>query len=72
VTSTTLRSPTPNPQPDPLIDTGGEVTVYVGSFILILGIAAIVGVFSRRVEHALFTAFVLSIIPIAVFIFSKH
>jgi hypothetical protein len=55
----TLSSPTSS-HPDPLIDQGGQLTVYVGSLLLIIGITALVGFFSRRVEHALMTAFTLS------------
>ncbi|MBW4520121.1 MAG: hypothetical protein KME16_10530 [Scytolyngbya sp. HA4215-MV1] len=47
--------------PDPLIDHGGQLTIYIGTALLILGLAATVGFFSRRVEHALITAFVLSL-----------
>ncbi|MGA7933797.1 MAG: hypothetical protein WCA35_09640 [Kovacikia sp.] len=68
----TLNQPPPPSQSDPMVDQGGELTVYIGIFLLIIGIAAIVGIFSRRVEHALMTALGLSIIPIAFFLFSRH
>ncbi|MBE9182703.1 hypothetical protein IQ268_29640 [Oculatella sp. LEGE 06141] len=56
----TLSSPATG-QSDPLIDQGSQLTVYVGSALIIVGIAAVVGFFSRRIEHALITAFVLSV-----------
>jgi hypothetical protein len=62
----------PPAQPDPLVDQGGQFTIYIGIFLLILVAAAIVGIFSRRIEHALITAFGLSVIPIAFFLLSKH
>lgn len=57
---------------DPLINRGGEATVYVGVFAIILAIAAIVGIVSRRIEHAVFTALGLSLILIAVFFFTSR
>lgn len=57
---------------DPLINRGEEATIYVGIFVIILVIAAIVGVVSRRVEHAVFTALGLSLILIAVFFFTSR
>ncbi len=59
-------------QADPLVDKGGEVTVYIGAFLLIAGIAALVGVFSRRVEHAIFTAFGLSAVFMIFLLFINH
>lgn len=59
-------------QTDPLIDKSGEVTVYIGTFLTIGAIAAIVGVLSRRLEHAVLTALGLSLIPIAIFFFINH
>jgi len=67
---TTVRSPA-NISPDPTIDHGGQALIYMGLFLLILGITAVVGFFSRRVEHALITALVLSFGLIAVFIFIR-
>ncbi len=51
----------PNAQHDPLIDTGGQLTVGIGFALIIVVIAAIVGFFSRRVEYALLLALVLSL-----------
>jgi hypothetical protein len=68
----TLDSPPTTPQADPLIDQSGATITYVGVFLLIVGIAAVVGAFSRKIEHALFTALILSTFPIAFFILSKH
>lgn len=56
-------------QTDPLIAKGEEVTVYIGTFLMIIVIATIVGLLSRRIEHAVFTAFGLSLILIALFFF---
>ena len=56
-------------QTAPLIDKGGEVTVYIGVFLIIIASAVIVGVLSRRIEHAVFTALGLSLILIAFFLF---
>lgn len=58
-------------QADPLIDQGGQLTVYIGSALIIVVIAAIVGFFSRRVEHALMTAFVLSLCLVIFFAFTR-
>jgi hypothetical protein len=62
----------PPAQPDPLVDQGGQFAVYIGIFLLIVVVAVIVGIFSRRIEQALITAFGLSVIPIAFFLLSKH
>lgn len=67
---TTLPSPT-NGQPDPLIDQGGQLMVYMGAGLIIVVIAAIVGFFSRRVEHALLIALVLSLCLAAVWAFTR-
>lgn len=58
-------------QTDPLIAKGEEVAVYIGTFLVIVVIAAIVGMLSLRIEHAVFTALGLSIIPIAIFFFTR-
>ncbi|MBL1178263.1 hypothetical protein [Pantanalinema sp. GBBB05] len=67
---TTLSSPI-NGQPDPLIDQGGQLTIYIGASLIIIGIVAIVGFFSRRVEHALLTALVLSLGLVAFWAFTR-
>ena len=54
-------------QAPPLIDKSGEVTVYIGASLIIIASATIVGVSSRRIEHAFFTALGLSLIPISFF-----
>lgn len=64
-----LSQQTSDRQTNPLIDKSGEVTVYIGTFLIIIAIAAIVGVLSRRLEHAVLTALGLSLIPIAIFFF---
>lgn len=58
-------------QPDPLINRGGQLTVYIGASLIIIGIAAIVGFFSRRVEHALLIALVLSLCLVAFWVFTR-
>ena len=56
-------------QNDPLIAHGWTSTASIGTIILVLGIAVAVGVFSRRIEYAVITALVLSVIPIVLFLF---
>lgn len=53
---------------DPLIAKGGEKIVYMGCFLLVIGLVAIVGVVSRRIEYAILLALVLSVILIAFFL----
>lgn len=67
---TTLSSPA-NTHPDPTIDQGGQMLVYIGTALLVLGAAATVGFFSRRVEHALFTALALSLCLVAFWAFTR-
>ncbi len=66
----TLHSPS-STQADPLINHGEQLIVYVGTFILVVGVVAIVGLFSRRFEYALITALVLSLGFIAFLAFSR-
>jgi hypothetical protein len=58
-------------QTDSLIAKGGETTVYVGTFLIIITIAAIVGILSRRIEHAILVALGLSLLPIALFFLTR-
>lgn len=67
-----LGQETSDQQTDPLISKGGEATIYVGVFLLVIAVAAIVGVLSRRIEHAVFTALGLSLIPILIFFFTNQ
>jgi hypothetical protein len=60
-----------NGHPDPLIDQGGQITVYIGSALIAMGIVAVVGFFSRRIEHALITAFALSFCLVLFFAFTR-
>jgi len=53
---------------DPLIDWRTEKVIQLLVWILIIAIASVVGLISRRLEHALFFAFVSSIITIAFFV----
>ncbi len=60
--------PSPGITPkDSLIAKGWQHEQYIGISILLLGLVAIVGFFSRRFEYALLFAFVLSIILIVFF-----
>jgi len=53
---------------DPLINSIAEQTIIVFVWILIFAIASVVGLFSRRLEHALFFALISSIITIVFFV----
>lgn len=48
-------------QKDPLIDYGAEHIIYFGVFLVIIAIAVILGIISRKMEHAILFSFVLSI-----------
>ncbi|MBR8832924.1 MAG: hypothetical protein DSM106950_02485 [Stigonema ocellatum SAG 48.90 = DSM 106950] len=66
----TLRTEQPSNsrvQDDPLIATGWENSLYVGSVLVVLVILVIVGIFSRKAEYVLNIALVLSAILIACF-----
>lgn len=52
-------------QKDPMIARGLEDWQYVGIFAIAVGATAIVGILSRRVEYAIVSAIVLSIILVA-------
>jgi hypothetical protein len=54
VSSPAFSHQTSKQQTDPLIEKGGEVSVYIGRFLIIVVIAAIVGILSRWLEHAVF------------------
>jgi hypothetical protein len=53
---------------DPLIAKGWEKIAYVGSFLLVLAVVAIVGIVSRRIEYAILLALSLSVVLIAFFL----
>lgn len=53
---------------DPLINWGAERTIEFTIWILGFTIAAIVGLLSRKLEHAIFFALVTSLITIAFFL----
>jgi hypothetical protein len=72
VSSPAFSHQTSKQQTDPLIEKGGEVSVYIGRFLIIVVIAAIVGILSRWLEHAVFTALGLSLISIALFFFTRQ
>jgi len=67
---TTLGSPS-SAVTNPMIDHGGQLIVYIRTFLIVLGIGAIVGFFSRRVEHALITTLVFSLCLVAFFAFTR-
>lgn len=71
VSSPAFNQQTSEQQTDPLIAKSGEVSVYIGIFLIIVVIAAIVGILSRRIEHAVFTALGLSLILIALFFLTR-
>lgn len=58
-------------QPDPLIDQGGQIAIYIGTALIFVAIVAIVGFFSRRIEHALITALVLSLCLVVFLVFIR-
>ena len=55
---------------DPLINSRAEQTITIFVWILIFAVASIVGLFSRRLEHAIFFALISSIISMAFFVIS--
>ena len=50
-----LAETTPKQQ-DPLISRGGEETIYVGLFLLVVALTIVIGKLSPKIEHALFFA----------------
>lgn len=53
------------PQKDPLIAGGLENFIYVGAFLLIIGVVTLIGFLSNRLEYALIFALTLSFVLIA-------
>ncbi|MEB3338302.1 MAG: hypothetical protein VKJ46_12625 [Leptolyngbyaceae bacterium] len=53
-----------SPRNDPLIAKGLQNTAYAGLALLIMMFVAIAGVISRRLEHAIVTALILSFVVI--------
>ena len=49
-------------QQDSLIDYGAEHFIYFGIFLVIVAIAIIIGMLSRKLEHALAFSFLLTIV----------
>ena len=49
-------------QKDPLIDYGAEHLIYFGVFLVVVAIAIILGMLSRKLEHALMFSLVLTVI----------
>lgn len=52
---------------DPLIDWQAENTIKIAVVLLLIASTAVVGVISRRLEHAIIFALVVSVIAIAFF-----
>jgi len=55
---------------DPLINSRAEQTITISVWILIFAMSSVIGLFSRRLEHAVFFALASSIIGIAFFVIS--
>lgn len=53
------------PQKDPLIAQGEEHIVYLGVFLLAIGLATVVGLLSRRLDYAIIFSLLLSVVIIA-------
>lgn len=49
-------------QKDPLIDYGAEHLIHFGIFLIVVASAIVIGMLSRKLEHALIFSFVLTII----------
>jgi hypothetical protein len=47
-------------QGDPLVDKGGQDIVLLGAILLVIGVVALVGFFSRKIEHVIAAALVMS------------
>ncbi|MDM9384868.1 hypothetical protein QUB80_29860 [Chlorogloeopsis sp. ULAP01] len=70
-----LQQPTLTPDEnslmeDSLIATGWETTDYVGVIFLIISLVILVGVVSRRIENAIIFALMVSLLIIALFLFT--
>ena len=68
----TERSASRAAKDDPLIDRGGQFAEYVGLILLAIMVAVIVGLVSRRMEHAIATALGLSAIFISFILFATR
>lgn len=64
--------PTHATKNDPLIAKGGQDIVIFGVVLLMVGVVAIVGFLSRRIEHAIAAALVMSLLLIGFFIVTRH
>jgi len=64
---TIQENPSVNPpEKDPLIAGALEHFIYIGAFVLIIGIITLIGFLSNRLEYALIFALILSFLLIAV------
>lgn len=65
-----LEVPSPSPQPQelpplpPLINQGGEDTIYIGVGILAVVVVLVIGLLSRRVEYAIIAAVIIAAVLI--------
>lgn len=50
---------------DPLIAKNWQITTYVGSVLVVLGVLAVVGIVSQNIEHVIALALIISSILIA-------
>ncbi len=67
----TLETQPPSENPvsrDPLIAAGWQNVTYAGSVMVMLGVLAIIGIFSQKIEYVIGIAFVLSMVLIACFL----
>jgi len=56
-------------QSDPLIAHGWQKATYIGTALLAFGFVALVGIFSRKVEHMIVAALMLTLVIIGFFVF---
>ncbi len=59
---------TPAPQNDPLIATGWEKIIYLGVILIVLAVLVLVGFLSRKIEHVLALALIMSLVLIGAFL----
>lgn len=65
---TLLQSPSPDPNlSDPLVNKGAQHLIYITAVVFTVVVVATVGFLSRRVEHAIATALVMSLLFIGLF-----
>ncbi len=57
---------------EPMIDQGGQHLVIFGVVLFMLGVIAVVGILSRRIEHAIMAALVMSFGLIGLFVATRQ